>query len=121
MANDLSASFVEHWAAEQQTTFYKTNVGMAIADMSFNAQLKKGDVLNRPYRSTSVPQVYTPGTDITINDITDTNEQLTVNKKYADGFYIDDFDAIQSNYDVAIGYGKDQGEFLSNQVDSDIL
>lgn len=121
MANSLSASFVEHWAAEQQAVFYKTNVAKAIADMSFNSQLRKGDSLNRPYRSTTTPQVYTRGTAITINDLTDTNEQLVINKQYADGFYVDDFDAIQSNYNIAINYGRDQGEALANQVDSDVL
>lgn len=121
MANSLSASFEEIWAAEQQTVFYKTNVAMEIADLSFNSTLKRGDTLNRPYRSSSNVQVYTRGTDITIDSLTDTNEQLVVNKEYANGFYIDDFDAIQSKYDVAANYGKDNGIYLSNQVDADVL
>jgi hypothetical protein len=46
---------------------------------------------------------------------------LLVNKQYANGFYVDDFDAIQSKYDIAANYGKDYGVELSNQVDSDVL
>src|SRR3990167_5119738 len=121
MANSFSASFPEIWAKEQQTVFHKLNVAMKIADVSFNSALSFGDTLNRPYRSTNFPEVYTPGTAITIDDKTDTNEALTVNKKYANGFYVDDFDAIQNNYDAAANYGRDNGQFLSNQVDSDVL
>ena len=37
MANNLSASFEEIWAKEQQTVFYKKNVAMEVADTSFNS------------------------------------------------------------------------------------
>lgn len=121
MANSLSASFEEIWAREQQEVFYKTNVGMKIADMSFNSTMRSGDTLNRPYRSSTNVQVYIRGTDIIIDDLTDTNEQLVINKQYANGFYIDEFDRIQDKYDAAVRYGKDNGVYLSNQVDADIL
>lgn len=107
MANNLSASFEEIWAREQQEVFYKTNVGVKIADMSFNSSMRSGDTLNRPYRSSTEVQVYTRGTDITIDDLTDTNEQLVVDKQYANGFYVDEFDRIQDKYDAALAYGKD--------------
>lgn len=83
--------------------------------------MRSGDTLNRTYRSSTNVQTYVRGTDITIDDLTDTNEQLVVNKQYATGFYIDDFDAIQNKYDAALSYGKDNGIYLSNQVDADIL
>lgn len=121
MANNLSASFEEIWAREQQEVFYKTNVGVKIADMSFNSSMRSGDTLNRPYRSSTEVQVYTRGTDITIDDLTDTNEQLVVDKQYANGFYVDEFDRIQDKYDAALAYGKDNWVKLSNQVDADIL
>lgn len=121
MANNFSASFIEVRAKEMETMFYKVNVALKIADMSFNQQLSSGDVLNRVYRSTNVPQIYVRGTDITIDDKTDTAEQLTVNAQFANGFYVDDFDQIQDNYNIAMTYGKDNGEFLSNQIDADVL
>lgn len=121
MANSLSASFPEIWAKEQQEVFYKENVAMAVADVSFKAQMSRGDTLNRPYRSTLTVQSYTRGSSIAIDDLTDTQEQLTINNEYATGFYVDNFDAIQSNYDVAANYGRDAGVALSNQVDADVL
>lgn len=121
MANNLKVSFQEIWAKEQQEVFNKKNVAMQVADTSFKDSLKSGDTLNRTYRSDASIQTYTRGTDINIDDLTDTNEQLVVNKQYANGFYVDDFDAIQSKYDVAANYGKDYGVELSNQVDADVL
>lgn len=121
MANSLSASFPEIWAKEQQEVFYKENVAMAVSDTSFKSMMSRGDTLNRPYRSTLTVQSYTRGTGITIDDLTDTNESLTINNEYATGFYIDNFDNIQSNYDVAANYGRDAGVALSNQVDADVL
>ena len=121
MANSFTADFPEIWAREQQEVFYKENVAMKIADTSFKGEMSFWDTLNRVYRSSNAVQTYTPGTAITINDKTDTNEALTVNRKFADGFYVDDFDKIQSRYDLISAYAKDQWEYLSNQVDSDVL
>lgn len=121
MANNFSADFPDIWAKEQQIVFYKTNVAMKIADTSFKSAMSVGDVLNRPYRSSNNIQTYTRGTAITIDDKTDTQEYLTVNRQFATGFYVDDFDKIQSNYDLIANYAKDDGVYLSNQVDADVL
>lgn len=121
MSNSLSASFPEIWAKEQQVVFHKENIAMQIADTSFNSQMRKGDTLNRTYRSGFTAYAYSRGTEMTLTDITDTNEQLSVNKEYYVAFYRDDFDQIQDNYDIASAYGRDAGIVLSNQVDSHVL
>lgn len=124
MANNLSASFPEIWAREYQDIFMKRNVAQEIARMDFQSIMSNGDTLHRPYPSISgstIPSVYTRGTDATMRDITDTDESLTVNKSYIFPFYIDDFDAVQSNYDAAATYGRRAGEVLSTQVDADVL
>lgn len=121
MANSLSASFPEIWADAQQRKFERTNVGIKVADMSFRSQMSYGDTLNRTYRSSRTVQTYTPGTDITMDDLTDTNESLTVNNMFATGFYVDDFEQIQDKYDIAKAYGEDDAVKLSNQVDASIL
>ena len=121
MANTFTPDFAEIWAKEQQEVFYKENVALKIADVSFKWALRAGDTLNRPYRSANNIQTYTRGTAITIDDKTDTQESLTVNKQFASGFYVDDFDKIQSSYNLIANYAKDDGEYLSNQVDADVL
>lgn len=121
MANSLSADFIEVWAREQQRKFFKKAVAPKIADVSFNALLAHGDTLNRPYRSVDRPAPYVRGTAITIDDKTDTNEQLTVNGEFALGMYLDEHDVIQSNYDLAARYGEDFGKIMSMQIDADVL
>lgn len=122
MANSLSASFEEIWAKEQQEVFYKKNVALAIADTSYNsAMMNRGDTLNRTRRSSLSVYAYTRGTAMTAQELTDTNEQLSVNKQYYILAYVDDFDQIQDKYDIAMNYGKDAAESLSQQVDADVL
>lgn len=122
MANSLSASFPEIWAREQQEVFYKENVAMKIANYQSGLEGKKfGDTLNRVYRTMSAyADIYT-GADTTVEDLTDAAEQLIINKKFSKTFYVDDMDDMQSAYSEALNYGKDTGEYLSNQVDADVL
>lgn len=121
MANTFTADFIDVWAKEQQTVFYKTNVAAKIADMSPMASLKMGDVFNKPYRGALSAQIITRGTDMTIDDLTDTLEYLTVDKQYGTAFQVHEFDSIQSAYDLAMNYGKDSWETLSNMVDAYVL
>jgi hypothetical protein len=118
MANDFTASFEDIWAKEQQQVFYKFNVAYKIADISFKGTMKMGDVLKRPYRSALTGKVYTRGTAITAQDLTDSDEYLTVNKQFAIRFLVDEFDSIQNKYNAAMNYGKDAGEALSNLIDA---
>lgn len=123
MANTLSDGFKTVWAKEYQTIFHKLNVAKQICDMSFKPDLAKGNILKRVYRSdlSGDLQTYTRGTAITINDVTDTAESLTISTQYANGIYRDDLDVIQDNYDFAAAYGKDIATHCSNQLDADVL
>jgi len=123
MANNLSASFPEIRAGKQQTEFFKQNVAMKICKFEQGLEGKKyGDALNRTYSSMStVPDAYVRGTAINIQDITDTNEQLLINAEYAQGFYVDEHDDMQSMYSAALEYGKKTAEYLSNQIDAMVL
>jgi hypothetical protein len=121
MANSFSADFPEIWSRVQQQQFFKETVAVAIADVSAKSQMSVGDTFNKPYRSSNSVQTYTRGTSINIDDKTDTQEQLVVNNQYATGFYIDDMDSIQSNYDLIASYAKDDTDLLNIQIDGDVL
>lgn len=124
MANDLTPSFEDVWARTQQDVFLKRSIAMVVADTSFNSTMRAGDVLKRTYRSVTasdVPWLYTRGSDMDDTDITDVAETLTVNKEYYISFVVDDFDAIQSKYDVAMNYGNDFGIVMQTQMDADVL
>lgn len=124
MANSFTADFPTIWAREQQEIFYKKNVAQEVADTSFSSQMAFGDTFKRIYRSTNVnnaPAIYTRWTDVTLTDKTDTAESMSINKQYYEAFYIDNYDAIQTNYNLALLYGKDTWESLKAQIDADVL
>ena len=123
MANSLSASFPEIRAAKQQKEFFKQNVAMKICQFETGLEGKKfGSVLSRTYSSMpTIPAAYTRGTAITAVDLTDTKESLTINREFAYRFLIDEHDDIQNAYSAAAEYGKKTGEYLSNQIDADVL
>ena len=116
-----SGTFQQYWSRRMQRKYYKENVFPVIASMEEEATLKQGDTLNRPYRSALNAQAYTRGTSVTIQDVTTTNETLTVNVAEVVPFYIDDLDALQSNYKFINEFADDAGVKLGNFIDSDIL
>lgn len=116
MANSLSASFSTRWAREMQEKFWVKNVFRPQANFRLEAELKDGDTVKRVYRSATVPQDYTRGSDVTFQDLTNTGESLTVNKQPVIPFYIDDLDAIQSHYDERARYTEDTTDQMANII-----
>ena len=104
-----------------QRTAYRQAVYTAIVSMEEQATLTKGQTVHRPYRSTLYPRTYTRGTAVTIRDLTDTDESLTVNVSKVVPFYVDDLDALQHNYRVLNEYADDAATVLTNWIDGDVL
>jgi hypothetical protein len=104
-----------------QRKYFKNAVYSIIASMEEVATLKKGDRVDRPYRSALV--VKTVGTDgaYTRQAITDTTEYLTVSTKKEVTFNIEDYDEIQSNYATRNLYADDAGMALKLYIDGDVL
>ena len=121
MANSLSASFPEFFSRRMQRRHYKSDVYRAQANFEEEATLKKGDKVTRPYRSALNVVTYTRGTAVTIQDITDTEEYLEVQTSKIVPFYVDDLDALQSNYKTQMEYADDCAKYLGNWIDGDYL
>ena len=121
MSNSLNGGFAEIWSKKEQITFNKTNVATRISEMIPKATLSWADTFNRPYNSELLIQSSDRTTDLTIDDITVTNEALSINQEYSAAFWIHMHDNIQLNYNSALHYGEQTGIKLSNQVDADIL
>lgn len=121
MSNNFTADFKEIWAKEQQEVFYKENVASKIANTSYASQLADGDTFNKNKRGALSAQIITRGSDMTLDDLTSTWEQLIVNKQFGTAFDYHEFDSIQSAYNQAMLYGRDSGEALSNIVDAYVL
>lgn len=104
-----------------QIVHHKNDVYFAICNFEEQEKLTKGDTVHRPYRSTLSVVDYTRGTAVTIQDITDTDENLQVTTAKIVPFYVDDLDALQHNYRVANQYADDSAKFLGNWIDGDVL
>ena len=96
MANSLSAFNPEYWAKEMQRIRFKENVAIALANTEYRNELKDGDTLNKPYRTTPKVQTYTKDTTITASDLSSTNEYLSVDTAKVVAFYVDKFLSILS-------------------------
>lgn len=118
MANTLDGgSFKEYWSRRQQRQHFKVDVFRAFVSFEEQSNLKEGDTVNRPYRSVLRVRTYTRGTAVTIQDLTNTNEQLSINQSKIIPFYVDDLDALQSSYKDMNEYADDCGVLLGNDMD----
>lgn len=92
-----------------------------LVSMEEQGTLKKGDVVDRPYRSgLAVNDMGSEGS-YARQAVSDTGETLTVNKKKEVSFYIQSVDEIQSNYKSRNMYAKDAAVKLGNQIDGDVF
>lgn len=121
MAN--SFNFADIRARSQQDVFLKKSVAMVIAQNESRA-ISYGKTYKRNYSSvtaTDVPSVVVRGTDMTVTDVSDTTETLTVDKQFGVTIAINDWDEIQSAYGLAMTYGDQYGEIMKAQMDADVL
>lgn len=100
---------------------YKTDIFRSLADFEEQATLRDGQKVNRPYRSDIVVENYTKGSALTAQDLTATDDVLTVNIVKAALFYVDNVDKIQNKYSAANLWIDEAGRRLSNSIDARFL
>lgn len=120
-ANSLSANFPEWWSRRLQRMSVKRDVFRAIANFEEVGQLKFGDVVHRMYKGTLSSRAVGTAGAYERQDISTSNEALTVNVKRETTFYVEDADELQSKYPVAKSFAKDASIALYNFVDGDVL
>jgi len=125
MANNLDPSIEEMWSKRQQIVHHKQPIFQAIANMEEKETLKKGDTVHRTYRSRfSVNDMGAEGS-FTRQDVTDTDESLSIDKEKEVSFYVKSLDAIQTKYHTLSKtgnkYAEDAGKDLYNNIDADFL
>jgi predicted GIY-YIG superfamily endonuclease len=121
MANTISAFNPEYWAKSLQILHKKQAVYRNFANFRGEASLKDGDVYHRVLPSSTYVQNYTPGSDMTVQSLNATDGTLTVDKKIATLFQVDDVEKAQSAYDITAQYGKDAITNITNNMDADVL
>lgn len=121
MANSLDPSFPEFWSRVAQTLHKPRAIYRQVANFRAESEMEAGDVFHRVKKNRGEIQDYDRYTDIDTQDITATDESLTVDKQKAFGFQVDDLDKIQSNLSLATEYAEDRVKDLTNVIDSDML
>ncbi len=122
MANTITAFTPAYWAKEMQVVFFKECVALGLANTELRDVLSNGDVVHKPYRSYLAAQTYSKNTDIsTFNDLTATDETLTVDTAKVVPFYVDDLDKIQNKWDTASRFAQDSQKVLNNVLDQAVL
>jgi hypothetical protein len=121
MANSLDAFSPEYWSARIQILLKQSLVSRAIANFEERALLTNGSQVHRPYMSDVQVNTYVKGTDVTPQDITATDEYLTVDQTKEVTVYIDEVDVVQNKYQVANTYADRMGYQLKKEMDSAFL
>ena len=121
MANNLSAFSPEYWSARTQRLLKKKLIAREIASMEEQAILRDWDMVHRPYYSDVVVNNYTKGTDVTVQDVSATDEYLVVNKSKEATVYIDEIDVKQNKYDAANKYIDRMTYALKKDIDGAFL
>ena len=121
MANNLDAFSPEYWSARTQRLLKKKLIAREIASMEEQATLRDGDMVHRPYYSDVVVNNYTKGVDVTVQDVSATDEYLVVNKSKEATVYIDEIDVKQNKYDAANKYIDRMTYALKKDIDGAFL
>ena len=121
MANNLDAFSPEYRSARTQRLLKTKLISREIASMEEQSTLRDGDMVHRPYYSDVVVNNYTKGTDVTVQDVTATDEYLVVNKSKEATVYIDEIDVKQNKYDAANKYIDRMTYALKKDIDGAFL
>jgi hypothetical protein len=121
MANTLTASLREEWSRDYQDQAEKVNVYSNIANYRLESLLTKGVQAHRPYMSDVTINTLGSEGSYTRQDITSTDEYLTVDVEKEASFYVKDIDNWQSHYSTREFMAKRCGVKLMNKVDGDVL
>lgn len=125
MANDLTASYPELWSRRMQLLQHKSPIYQKLANLEEKEAVSVGDTVHRPYRSMlSVNSLGADGS-YTVQDITDTDETLLIDKEKESTFQVKNTVPLFSKYHTLTKsgneYADDQSRVLHNYVDADFL
>lgn len=121
MANSLTALNPEIWKPIVQDYLNNMLVARKICNVKCEQYLSSGDQVNFPYVSDVRVQSYTQGTDLTMDDLTATNDSLTVSSSKAATFVLDPVQERQALANYGIELARQSAYVLSNNIDQAVL
>ena len=117
-----SGSFIQFWSRTLQRIHHVKDVYRAIANFAEKEGiLTKGQTFNRPYKTKVTTNPVGAGGSYTRQDVTVTNEQLTINNEDEATFYFKDADLLQNSYPLGASFATDCASVLSNLIDGKVF
>lgn len=119
--NTRAATFIPEIWSDEVIAAYKSNLVMAplVTKMSFKG--KKGDTLHIPKPSRGSANAKTTETQVTLQQATESEVQVLINKHFEYSRLIEDITEVQALASLRKFYTSDAGYALSKQVDTDLL
>jgi N4-gp56 family major capsid protein len=119
--NTRAATFIPEIWSDEVIAAYKSNLVMAnlVNKMSFKG--KKGDTLHIPKPTRGAASAKATETQVTLQQSTESEIQVLVNKHYEYSRFIEDITEVQALASLRKFYTADAGYALAKQVDTDLL
>lgn len=119
--NTRAATFIPEIWSDEVIAAYKSNLVMAplVTKMSFKG--KKGDTLHIPKPSRGAASAKSTETQVTLQQATESEIQVLINKHYEYSRFIEDITEVQALASLRKFYTADAGYALAKQVDTDLL
>lgn len=119
--NTRAATFIPEIWSDEVIAAYKSNLVMAnlVNKMSFKG--KKGDTLHIPKPSRGAASAKSTETQVTLQQSTESEVQVLINKHYEYSRFIEDITEVQALASLRKFYTSDAGYALAKRVDTDLL
>jgi N4-gp56 family major capsid protein len=114
-------SFIPEIWSDEIIAAYKKNLVMANLVRKMSHKGKKGDTINIPMPSRSVAQAKQANTLVRIQQDTESNVQVVINKHFEVSRLIEDITSVQALSSLRKFYTDDAGYALARQTDIDLI
>jgi len=116
-----AATFIPEVWSDEVIAAYKKNLVMANLVRKMNHKGKKGDTINIPMPSRAVAQAKGANATVKIQQDTESNVQVLINKHFEVSRLIEDIVSVQALSSLRRFYTDDAGYALAKRVDSSVI
>ncbi len=110
----------ERWHPELSDAV-QAHVGLAdLVDRSFDSTMKSGDIIRISDRANLAVRVKSADTSATWSNVTETQQNITINRQAYNAFLVEDISEIQSQHAVRSEYTKNISYSLMSYLEGDL-
>lgn len=116
-----AANFIpEHWHPELSDAV-QAHTGLAdLVDRSFESTMKVGDIIHISDRANIAVRIKSADTSATWSNVTETVQNITINRQAYNAFLVEDIAEVQSKHAVRAGYTANISYSLMSFIEGDL-